>query len=38
MEVTGTIVLFKKFKDMSSDSEFNNGRSFQLTKTLFSRD
>ena len=26
MEVTGTIVLFKKFKDMSSDSEFNNCR------------
>ena len=26
MEVTGTIVLFKKFEDMSSDSEFNNCR------------
>ena len=26
MEVTGTIVLFKKFKDMPSDSEFNNCR------------
>ena len=26
MEVTGTIVLFKKFKDISSDSEFSNFR------------
>ena len=26
MEVTGTIVLFKKFKDISSDSKFSNCR------------
>ena len=36
MEVTGTIVLFKKFKDMSSDSEFNNCRVPTKRKFVFS--
>jgi hypothetical protein len=36
MEVTGTIVLFKKFKDISSDSKFSNCRVPTISNLVFS--